>query len=577
MVVKVLLGTLIAAMTLAVAATAATAATMQVQPDGGVLIGGYAYPGFAGLARFQADGSLDRTFGDAGIVVDRELYALGVLALRPDGRIVVGSGRLGTGFPSAILAGFGADGSPDPSFGAGLGVSSPTAAGEGTNVSAIVPRADGSITVSANHCCYKYGPPAHATVEGFSPNGQLTGVSTELAAPGQLSYEPGRWLEDLLPLADGSFLGVGAISEKPGTQGMPGMLLAHIDGAGPHGYDPTFGGGEGLVVGPTGNGRTVVPDGAGFLVGGTQNLFQQSPRATVVRFDGEGVLDKAFGDEGQVVLSLPGAAESAVAALAVGPDGSIYAAGTMHPPKLDAKSGSAAVCNGCAEPFVAKLTPSGALDPSFSEAGIERVVGGDVPPMYGRNLALLGDGRILVGGGVDSEPGGLAVVRLSADGRIDPSFGDEGLASVVPCSGSAKQMRSNGCLPSAKVGLTLEHARSRRPQLRLSVKPDQPWARLEGVQLILPREMWMRQAYKESMSGASASASGRTVTPKVHYRSINMTIGRSKWLTLSLAGGALRAAKRLSSKHQLGFRVVVKFGEVGREEGEQVIRIHRRP
>ena len=70
------------------------------------------------LARYDADGTLDTSFGTGGIVTS--LPAMGTaVALQPDGKIVVATqdGRLCT--PVFTVARFNADGSPDPTFGSG--------------------------------------------------------------------------------------------------------------------------------------------------------------------------------------------------------------------------------------------------------------------------------------------------------------------------------------------------------------------------------------------------------------------------------------------------------------------------
>jgi uncharacterized delta-60 repeat protein len=85
------------------------------------------------------------------------------------------------------------------------------------------------------------------------------------------------------------------------------------------------------------------------------------------------------------------------------------------------------------------LAADGSLDPAFGGAAGQRglvthfpdrefVVGG---------VAVQPDGRVLVAGGIDAEPGTsarrnlvAAVVRLRADGSLDPSFGDGGLATM---------------------------------------------------------------------------------------------------------------------------------------------------
>jgi uncharacterized delta-60 repeat protein len=92
-----------------------------VQPlDSKILVGGYASnPNFAYsvvLARFNPDGTLDATFGSGGQVSPIASALFVGMVLQPDGKIVV----VGSPVPPAgffLLARLNADGSPDSSFG----------------------------------------------------------------------------------------------------------------------------------------------------------------------------------------------------------------------------------------------------------------------------------------------------------------------------------------------------------------------------------------------------------------------------------------------------------------------------
>jgi uncharacterized delta-60 repeat protein len=86
--------------------------------EGDIVVAGRASAGNLALARLRPDGSLDSTFGTAGVAVDsRGPTATGVvLAIQPDDKIVVeGPGS----FDQAFVERFNADGTPDPSFGTG--------------------------------------------------------------------------------------------------------------------------------------------------------------------------------------------------------------------------------------------------------------------------------------------------------------------------------------------------------------------------------------------------------------------------------------------------------------------------
>lgn len=103
------------------------ARSVAVQPDGKIVVGGYMarhtilppYDDRLMLARLNADGSFDATFGDAGIVTtdigdDDQIFDI---ELRPDGKIVVGGSTGPRGDWDMAVARYLDDGNLDSSFG----------------------------------------------------------------------------------------------------------------------------------------------------------------------------------------------------------------------------------------------------------------------------------------------------------------------------------------------------------------------------------------------------------------------------------------------------------------------------
>jgi uncharacterized delta-60 repeat protein len=129
-----------------------------LSPEGTIVASGHAeeFPGDAdqasdvALARYEADGSLDPGFGDAGTVrTDFGSYfdeAEG-MALQADGRIVVAAHHLDGSSDTAAVARYETDGDLDPSFGhSGIAVS--RAAVSGDRVGGLALRPDGRIVVA---------------------------------------------------------------------------------------------------------------------------------------------------------------------------------------------------------------------------------------------------------------------------------------------------------------------------------------------------------------------------------------------------------------------------------------------
>ena len=85
-------------------------------------------------------------------------------------------------------------------------------------------------------------------------------------------------------------------------------------------------------------------------------------------------------------------------------------------------------------PIVLRYHADGALDTSFGEAGVARL--GELPVSSVHDLALQGDGRIVLAGrGTPDDPdtgSDMAVVRLLANGSLDTDFGAGGAAFADP-------------------------------------------------------------------------------------------------------------------------------------------------
>ncbi len=109
------------------------ATSVLVQPDGRIVIGGYSDSGLLGndlgfaLVRYLADGSLDASFGNAGVVLTNPTAtytdAILSLALQTDGKIVAAglsySGSMFKDPSSFAVARYDANGTPDSTFGSG--------------------------------------------------------------------------------------------------------------------------------------------------------------------------------------------------------------------------------------------------------------------------------------------------------------------------------------------------------------------------------------------------------------------------------------------------------------------------
>lgn len=257
---------------------------LALQPDGKIVVGGVSdrsgSKDFA-LARYHADGRLDDTFGDGGLVTSdlRKLTAETVrgLVVAPDGRIVAAgptAEEAATLRPQAdfMVAGYTATGDPDPSFGI-AGVMTTDFDDQSFDVPyALVRQPDGRLLLG-----------------GFSNSGGGPGI---LFGADQLALA--RYTEH--GLLDDSFGRGGVVTLDAGTLDEEIRALALTPG-----------------------GRIVA---AGFTNGENRGDFM------VARFRADGRVDHTFGTAGRTVTDA-GSNSERLEAVALQPDGKIVAGGQI--------------------------------------------------------------------------------------------------------------------------------------------------------------------------------------------------------------------------------------------------------
>lgn len=93
---------------------------LALQPDGKIVAGGSGHPGSFALARYRDDGSLDQGFGSGGKVTTavgpREEGMINALALQPDGKLVAAGWTTTCTNGDFALARYNTDGSLDRTF-----------------------------------------------------------------------------------------------------------------------------------------------------------------------------------------------------------------------------------------------------------------------------------------------------------------------------------------------------------------------------------------------------------------------------------------------------------------------------
>ncbi len=205
--------------------------------------------------------------------------------------------------------------------------------------------------------------------------------------------------------------------------------------------DPSYGSG-GIVRTPIDGvdqlfGAALTPDGKLVAVGASYG--QTGQVLSVVRYTEAGSLDTSFCGSG--ICTYTGTQYGTGNAVAVQPDGKIVCTGELL--------GTGAIS-------VVRLLPNGDLDPSFGSGGVVQTRLGDPSDEdSGKAVLLQGDGRIVVAATADLHNSiDFSVVRYLSDGRLDPSFGSNGV--VVTPAPNEQRTEAAALLPTGKIVVTGE-------------------------------------------------------------------------------------------------------------------------
>jgi uncharacterized delta-60 repeat protein len=402
------------------------AADAVVLQDNGKIVAAGAYGGsgrFA-LARYNTNGSLDTSFsGDGKTAITFGCGGARDVALQGDGKIVTVGGTCGQReFKDFGLARFNADGSLDTTFSHdGL---------QNTNIedvdaaTGVVIQGDGKIVavghadilsvdfpdvaVSGDFALARYNTDGSLDTT-FSDNGKQTtdffGVRFDAAAAVALQ-------------GDGRIVAVGKAHRGGGTDF--GLARYNPDGSLDPGFSgdgkqTTFFGG----IGDHANGVAVQADGKIVAVGHTGGYSDAPGDFALARYNTDGSLDTSFSGDGRQTTDFGGADEAQDVALQ--DDGKIVVVGQGGPgPGVGGIAG--------ANFAIARYDPDGSLDASFAGDGMEMTYVGDMG--VANAVVLQPDGKILAvgqGGGVF----GFALVRYNPDGSLDTSFSGDGIQTTT--------------------------------------------------------------------------------------------------------------------------------------------------
>ena len=375
------------------------------------------FPGSASAAA----GDLDSSFSGDGVSVTtfRDSYGVAkAVAIQPDGRIVVaGSMHRNASIRSDFaLARLTTSGSLDRTF-AGNGRLRTDFGGRYDDALAVAIQADGKI-VAAGSAVGGVGDGmaiARYNADGssdttFSRNGKRV-----------IHVGPANTAYDLALEADGDIV-------LAGTDGKDFVLVRLFsDGA----VDRSFGR-RGIVrtdfngFADVARAVAIAPDGS-IVAGGWAQAESSRTDFAVARYDEGGRLVKSFGLGGRVTTDFL-SYEDGITDLALDRTGDIVVSGSVGEFPGDADQST--------DVGLARYDAHGSLDASFGDEGTVRTDFGSFFDQA-EGMALSRDGRIVVASHLYHDgASSAAAARYEADGELDPSFGEGGIAdSAAPVSG----------------------------------------------------------------------------------------------------------------------------------------------
>ncbi|MFO0455309.1 MAG: Ig-like domain-containing protein, partial [Planctomycetota bacterium] len=384
-----------------------------MQSDGKIVLAGRAMIGsgfdFA-LVRYNANGSLDSSFGTGGRVItsfgggfDAGLCA----AIQPDGKILVaGVATVGSNTDVALVR-YNTDGSLDTSFGTGGKVTTAINVGSSSTGYGITLQSDGKVIVAGSA---GNGSNDDFALVRYNANGTLDTsfgggdgiVTTAIGTTGE-------YARSVTLQPDGKIV-LGGYSEIGGNFDFA-LVRYNPDGS----LDSSFGTG-GKVTTAIGTGMdigqsvTLQPDGK--IVVGGGSLMGSNLDFALVRYNADGSLDTTFGTGGKVTTALSASVDQGNS-VTIQSDGKIVVGGTAL---IGSTEGFALV----------RYNADGSLDNSFGAGGkVTTTIGSGWAK--GLSVTLQSDGRLVVGGIATS--GGtrdFALVRYNADGSLDLTFDQAG-------------------------------------------------------------------------------------------------------------------------------------------------------
>jgi uncharacterized delta-60 repeat protein len=402
-----------------------------------LLLGFLAFPSAA-----LGAGALDPTFdGDGKVVADLGGNdSASDVVVQSDGKFVTVGRSGGELTPDDFaLTRHNVDGSLDTSFG-GDGKVLTDFGTESDSASGVAIQSNGKIVAAGTNG-------GDFALARYDPNGDL---DPTFDGDGKVVTDFGDSFDQAYDVAiqsDGKIIAVGNSDRLPNGErdfGNFGLARYNADGSLDAGFD-----GDGLVVtdfagGDYGAGVAIQPDGKIVVGGGTCvcDYYYPGYYLALARYNPDGSLDPAFGENGKVIgcprsgSECVAGAEASGYGVAIQSNGKIVAAGSSWYDCFNSQ-----YCYDPTSDFALwRYNADGTADTSFDGDGsLQTDFGGGYDTAYG--VAIQGDGKIVAAGRTDI--GGdfdFALTRYLSDGSLDPNFHFDG--RVVTDFGGSDRARA---------------------------------------------------------------------------------------------------------------------------------------
>lgn len=352
---------------------------LKVLSDGKILAAGIVSTttGFyAGYVKYNTNGSLDNSFGSAGIVSNPTgLGTLLDMDVQSDGKIVSVGAETTSWYPHIKITRINANGSPDISFGSNGTVT--TSVVDGEEIQSLCIQSDGKYLVAGHGVS---GTSTVVVVARYNSNGSLDNT---FGSMGTMTYQPGineSYATEIEELPGGSILVSGSASNGNNLD----FCVFKISNTGV--IDNSFGI-NGIATASLGawadvcNSMVVLSDGKIILGGTAATNVNGDTDFGLIKFNANGTIDNIYGNNGKLMFN-------------IGQWDGLY--------DLKLQSNGKVVAGGyaCSQTYcsiaLTRFNADGSLDQTtFGHHGIITTVVGSYA--YGRALGIQSDGNILIG------------------------------------------------------------------------------------------------------------------------------------------------------------------------------------